>query len=650
MRKNSTYNFINEFNKQNASGPKESVAPSLATIVQIESLAKRFSFINFDITCNEQDGSIRYIKTFDKQGLMPFRSFAGSPETAAKQVLRALDLLNLIATGLGLADQGELRLADPVVHDLQEFGYRVEFPQILSAADGKEIVVDALGLSVRMDKNMVVHEVFSQVEALKPQSLCGEEKATEVALSDFRAKLNATFSEESTVKVSSVKVSTCQTANGTRLAYDVLISAEEPRHLLTVMVDAETSEIVGYENRLRFFPSGSSDKGKKKGGKSGKQSRKGLSDKQKKALMDKIAALGFHRIPDPNKKLEDQVKDIFVEWLVDNKVLISEYIDLFVFRKGGGPFNPGVWEKVEAIKSGDDAGTYRYMLKDYHFGGVITFWALMRQLKLYLDLGLLKPEQKIKVYVADPKVRDNAYFDPQKIEIHLGVGSGGGWGLAEHIEYDLGVAWHEFGHYIVYLQTPARDLNGKHGGAMHESFGDVIGDLVMNFLCIQEFSGLSEEELLANRCVIGEYCAPPDGIRIQKNDKRTPEDETGEVHDDGLISGGAKRDYMVVCGKAQGLSLVDRMKLFGRQSMFTLSQMPKEGDAKFVDMLNGYENADAKLNEGRDKQALVAAFERHGIKRAGLDLAAIAPEIQMPSNVSISQIDSRGLQGRQSAA
>src|SRR5262249_50766638 len=130
------------------------------------------------------------------------------------------------------------------------------------------------------------------------------------------------------------------------------------------------------------------------------------------------------------------------------------------------------------------------------------------------------------------------------------VGTGLPNGLTRYIAFDLGVTWHENGHHVVYLQTPGKDLPGSEGGGIHESIGDVLGDLLMDFWFRLKFADklgvkLTVADVEADRRVIGKYAMPPDGIRIQKNKNRTPQDKTGEPHDDGLISGGAKADLLV---------------------------------------------------------------------------------------------------------
>jgi Zn-dependent metalloprotease len=218
--------------------------------------------------------------------------------------------------------------------------------------------------------------------------------------------------------------------------------------------------------------------------------------------------------------------------------------------------------------------------------------------------------------VEDRSVSDNAYFDPEAYEIHIGIGSGlNRGGLNRYIAFDLGVSWHENGHHIVFLQTPGHDLPGSEGGAMHESIGDVLGDLLMDWwfqLTYGKQLGVTMDAAAveADSRIIGKFALPPKGIRIAKNTKRTPQDKTGEVHDDGEISGGAKADLCVALVKSNGVAA--GLELFGRMTLAALALMPANR-CTFRDLLNAYVTADQRLNNGANRAAIVKAFDDHGI-------------------------------------
>lgn len=386
--------------------------------------------------------------------------------------------------------------------------------------------------------------------------------------------------------------------------YKVVLSVGEPRKLMLFYVKAKTGEVVYTHNLLHFAIDAISEAAASaQDPSSGSGTNTGSG-----ATTSGVKVKSFLRIPDPNVDLLKQAHDATIDSLPDKTVLKN---DLVVVYMGG--------TKKEVKAKAD--GTFNYNPGDPEFAAVVTFFALDHFLRLMIKLGLKKPSGPIPVYVHDSKVRDNAYFDPQIIEIRIGVGSGlRRGGLNVNIAFDMGVTWHETGHYIVFLQTPGQDLPGGEGGAMHESSGDVLGNLLMNFLFRLWFAKalgqtFTVTELLADRCVIGEYALPPDGIRIQKNSKKTPKDKTGEVHDDGLISGGAHRDLLVAMASAPGVDLETGLLNFARLYLKALSLVPAH-KVTFKDMLRALITADQDLFKGVNRSTIEKAHADHGITLA----------------------------------
>jgi Zn-dependent metalloprotease len=383
--------------------------------------------------------------------------------------------------------------------------------------------------------------------------------------------------------------------------YEVVLCANNPRRVVQVLVKAHTGEVVFQTNLLRTAG----------GDKLKPITVEGARGKGKRRKQTAVAATGntpvlgkaFLRIPDPNTAITQQIHDVVIESLPDPKVLKNDNFIMYV-----GSSKTPVRAKAD--------GTFKYDPKDPEFSAVITFFALQAQMELMKKWGMKSNTRPIPVHVEDRSVQDNAYFDPEGYEIHIGVGSGlNRGGLNRYIAFDLGVSWHENGHHIVFLQTPGNDLPGSEGGAMHESVGDVLGDLLMDWHFRLTYAkqlgqtfGVSEVD--ADPRIIGVYAMPPNGIRKAKNNKKTPQDKTGEVHDDGEISGGAKADLCVALVKQHGVAA--GLELFGRTCLAALALMPAHR-CTFRDMLNSFITADQRLNGGANRAAIVQAFGDHGI-------------------------------------
>jgi hypothetical protein len=150
---------------------------------------------------------------------------------------------------------------------------------------------------------------------------------------------------------------------------------------------------------------------------------------------------------------------------------------------------------------------------------------------------------------------------------------------------------------------------------MHESTGDTFA-LVFEYLDYVKFAKqlgriLSVADVKKDPRVIGPYTIDG-GIRQQRNNKRTPQDKTGEVHDDGLISGAATCDLL----EAMIVNEDDVEKgceSFGRLYLAALALVPAH-KVMFRDMLRAFVTADQTLNKGANRALIEKAFGDHGIK------------------------------------
>lgn len=534
-------------------------------------------------------GRVRTLTAVSNDGLFE-QTLTGqdSPQAFAKRFLESDDIVK----ALGLRHV-ELELAQTA--ELSGLGNRVEFRQVIEV-EGKVYHVRGGYIHVFVDQTGHIFQVNSTVRfGRKPQAL-GRLISADDAIAAAKAEVKLG-------NVASQRAEFVFSVHNDKLypAYEVTLVSEDPRRVVLVLVKAISGDVVHIANKLhakkkfRFIRlEAAPGKGKKKREKIEKPAVAGKAPKGKV----------FLAIPDPNQPIPSQVHDALIEALPDPTVLKNEHCIIYL----GG--------KKTEVKAKSD-GSFQYSPSEPEFAAVITFFAFQSQMALMKSWGMVAPEKPIPIFVHDPSVSDNAYFDPENYEIHIGVGSGSPFGLAKKIAYDLGVTWHENGHHIVYLQTPGKDLPGSEGGGIHESIGDVLGDMLMDFWFRLKYSKelgttLSQKDVDADPRIIGKYAMPPNGIRIQKNKNRTPDDKTGEPHDDGLISGGAKADLLVAMATKPGVELAKAFEDFGRLTLAALALVPSH-QVTFQDLLRAYLTADKKLFNEANKALIVKSFGDHGI-------------------------------------
>lgn len=525
-----------------------------------------------------RDGRVRSLMSGSAIGLGTL-PFAGDPLVHAKQFLKQPN----IVTALGLRN---VNLVDGRT-DHFDFGStqldRVEMAQVIKIGD-QDIPVRGGFVHVSMDSAGKVINVTNTVKfGRRPSTLPKGMLTGDAAVDICKKKLN----HDGATGTSRLVLSEHEGKFG--FVYEVKVSCQSPRHAMLYLVLAKTGEIV-YEQSLIHTS---------------------VASPAQNALK-RIPVKTFLSIPDPKKPIPQQVVDHHIESLPDPKVLKDHRFVLFVLEGGK-------WVEVKAKED----GTFNFDAEkeSSKFSAVVTYVALRSQYEFYESLGMKKQERPIKVFIDDPDVQDNAYFDGENYEIHMGVGSGTRrGGLAVNISWDLGVEWHENGHHVVFLQCPGQDLPGRQGGAMHESTGDVLGQLCMQYLWGHLYgkklgNELTVAQVKADRRVIGFYALPPDGIRIQRNTKKTPKDERGQVHNDGLISGGAHGDLLeaiiekvVSEGKTIGDGVTDFTKLY----LAALALVPAH-TVRFVDMLRAMQTADSTLFGGKYDAFIVKAHADHGI-------------------------------------
>jgi Zn-dependent metalloprotease len=511
---------------------------------------------------------------------------------ASGSVAQALDLTHVT-----------LDQANPVV-EAMPFGFRVLFNQTVTLKDGTVLPVRGATVHIAMDPDGKIFNVSSTLKhgrVLTLKGICSEAEAIALATAKFGrlvTKLAKTAGPQyakdlrGAIKTCSHKVRLVASENNGRLdpVYEVTLSTCEPRQHMEFLVKAKTREVVYFQSKMHFSVS---------------------SQKQRTAL-GRIAAKCFLAIPDPNKPLNQQIVDFYVENLPDPTVLSNERYQMKVLEGGN-------WVPVKAKADGTFNFSPTGKDKD-KFSAVVAFVALNLQSDINEGWGLKKQDRPIPVFVNDPSVQDNAYFDPENYEIHIGVGSGTkNGGLTEMIGFDLGVLWHENRHHEVFLQTPGHDLGGQEGGACNEATADVHGQLTMSYMFALMFSTITKQTLTLKDIqndarIIGRYAMPPHGIRTQRNNK-TVADKDGEVHDDGEIVGGAMADTLQAYAETSAsgkVSLQDAIANYGKTGQLLLALMPTRA-VRFTDWRRCQITADQQICAGANRAAIEKAFDARGI-------------------------------------
>lgn len=566
MKKNSKLNIRSVTGGEVNLPPKSFYANAVRRLSQAASVEATFS----------RDGRVRSLMSASPNGIANL-PFSGDVRAHARSFLAQ----PTISQTLGLKN---VSLVDGRTDNFNFGGTtlnRVELQQFVTIGD-QDIPVRGGYVHVAMDSAGKVLNVTNTVKfgrrpAAMPKKMLSAEQAIDIA----RAKLAVANADATSRLVLS------EHEGKFGLVYEVKLVSKEPRHAMFYLILAKNGEIV-YEQSLI---------------------RTSIAAPIQNAV-NRIPVKCFLAIPDAKTPINKQVQDHFIESLPDPKVLKDHRFVLYV--KDGRK-----WVEVNA--KADGSFNFDSDKESSKFSAVVTYVALRAQYEFLEEHGMKKQDRPIKVFIDDPDVQDNAYFDPENYEIHMGVGSGAPFGLTKHIAFDLGVEWHENGHHVVYLQCPGQDLPGSEGGAMHESTGDVVGQLVMQYLWGALYGKQIGDELTvakikADPRIIGAFAMPPNGIRKQRN-KKTVKNKTGEVHDDGEISGAAHADLLeaiidnVVTG---GGTIIDGVTDFCKLYLAALALVPAH-TVKFVDMLRAMETADATLFSGKYKTLIVKAHADHGI-------------------------------------
>jgi hypothetical protein len=124
----------------------------------------------------------------------------------------------------------------------------------------------------------------------------------------------------------------------------------------------------------------------------------------------------------------------------------------------------------------------------------------------------------------------------------------------------------------------------------------------------------TKKDLRTDPFDIGGYAAQPGVIRHGRNHKQTPQDKTGEPHDDSEIVTGALVDFFTDFVLAwPGDDLVEAIEAFLRVILYALANMPAS-QQQFTDLLLALITAVQNTTSGKiDTKIIEAAFKKHSI-------------------------------------
>lgn len=573
---------------------KRSLTPNATAVAAVEQLATRIPIRN---ALFDRFGRLRTLSADYSVGLFS----APMTGTPAKQAQLFLDT-DEVKSALSLAD---VRLGRPSSVTVPNMGKRISFPQEVQSPTKITYRVREASVDVYMDDDGKVYEVNSTLKHAVPKfDLLNKIVSEDAAIAAAQADLGKLQYE--TVETPELLFS--EHDGYLTPVYQITIQANNPRKAVLVLVTASDGKVVHKRNLLKAAD------GRRTPRKNALPKLppmpKALPARNRKrkprtSISDPLKAKVFLRIPSPDVPVAKQLYEVVLERLPDPRVLQNDNLVMLTGSRG------------TPVKAMSD-GTYNYAVNSPEFCAVVTFFAMDAQIEYMKSRGMKAFPKAIPVYVEDRSVQDNAYFDPTAYEIHLGIGSGlRAGGLNRYICYDYGVSWHENGHNVVFVQTPGNDLPGNEGGGIHEAVGDACDLLIDWIFRLKHATQLGEKFDAAavekDARIIGVYAAPPDGIRIQKNNKKTPGDKTGEPHDDGLIVGGAMADLLVAIIKRDEVQT--GCDTFTTLLLGALAIVPAH-KVTFRDLLNAFLTADNKLNKDANKDLITKCFGDHGIKLA----------------------------------
>lgn len=561
--------------------PAVSRAPSGELLTLIGQLSLKVSGIEFSSDAN---GFIRQLLCTDKNGFAAPIGFNGDPVAHAAKVVEIPEIRDLFKVS-------EVTLLQFEAFELPGLGWQVAASQVLHVA-GREKPVRARGgfiqLYIKTDGT-----VYMIQSTLRHGTLSAELSMDEAKLTALQAKAVETALEAVEARAADCTINVEFVASLWNGQFDpcfrvqlIKKGANSFNREFLVKVAGGTPQIVNeFDHRLMQAEAGTS-------------------------------SMIFHTVPKFDSPAAAQMRKHLLSALPNPGRLANGWVIMKIWNGLG-------WVDVKPNADGN----YEFAIDTAEFSAVNVFAWLTLQFEANAEQGARRPDKPIAVFIDDPDVRDNAYDDKDGTgvehdgEIHMGIGTGGNFGLAKHESYDGGVPAHEGGHQEVAWNAPNRNLYGDEGGAAHEGFaGDAVA-LATEAWFLLNFGHeygitFNREWLQQNRkffCTIGKYVKFPKGIRNQLNKATYPKDMEGEVHADGLIIGGAWSDLLFAMLTADGADIATELANFRKLRIRVIQHMPQH-TVLFRDILVAAKAVDQVEFGGKYWALIEKAHADHGIR------------------------------------
>jgi subtilisin-like proprotein convertase family protein len=388
------------------------------------------------------------------------------------------------------------------------------------------------------------------------------------------------------------------------LAYSVHVTATEPDGSFTVMVNAESGDVISIDDSMadravrgRYAPWSSRRTPltvlpaamRRQDG--GDACDPGDAPSACLFIPDPIYANGGDppEVADADAVLQGRE----LEGLDDSSGhLIGEYVD-----------TEGAATDVEPAVETD--GTWAAGRAHPGFEAAMAYYWVDRAHRLMDEVGFGDVwGSPIPVEPVDSETVDNAFWDGQAI--HLGVGSDG----INEGEDASGIV-HEYGHAVLDFQNPSL-FDSPEGGAYHEGFGDLLALLT------------TLDDRTGDIGCLFPWTESLECLRRLDTDLVYPDDLVNEVHGDGMIYTGAIWDILEGLLDNEGLSIEDcpgtedcdevRDRIL--TTLLTSHGYLVSGTT-LSDVAAAFEQANDAVTGGEDADLIDEAFAAHGLTGGG---------------------------------
>lgn len=388
----------------------------------------------------------------------------------------------------GLSDTAaELRLVDEQESLL---GKHYRFQQYLG---GREVITGEIVVTVDKSGNVtrVSNNLFPATTAATARknelASIDEERAYDIAWQDLNVEQAADMLE-----APSINLKYWPSEGGFKLVYDVKVAVSKPFGYWQFLVDAETGDILGKQNRATNLGEHDKRAHPEQGSgpvasrqdmfraielKNAEDRLRKLSAPTARVAVDRSDGTALVFDADPLTTLQDStLRDDSPDSAFDAAYRERPLKDL---RREGSTFHlDGPWVRiVDFDPPVDDPsttadGNWTAKRGDTAFNDAMTYYHIDTTQRYIQSLGFMNIiARPIEIDANGVDGNDNSYHRPDGLTGKSGVLSFG-HGCVDDNE-DADVIWHEYGH-AVHADIAARKWTGGDTGAMGEGFGDYL--------------------------------------------------------------------------------------------------------------------------------------------------------------------------------